>query len=50
MRIAAAAGKAIICTKPLARTADEAAEILRIVTEAGVLHGYAETGCSRPTW
>jgi predicted dehydrogenase len=48
VRIAAAAGKAIVCTKPLARTGAEAAEILRIVTEAGVWHGYAESSVFSP--
>src|SRR5918998_2447304 len=41
VRIAAEAGKAIVCTKPLARSGEEAAEMLRIVKEAGVFHGYA---------
>ena len=48
IRAAAAAGKAIVCTKPLARNAREAAEILRIVREAGVMHGYAETEVFAP--
>lgn len=48
VRIAAAAGKAIVCTKPLARTGAEAAEILRIVEEAGVWHGYAESSVFSP--
>jgi predicted dehydrogenase len=48
VRIAAAAGKGIICTKPLARTGAEAAEILRIVREAGVWHGYAESSVFSP--
>jgi predicted dehydrogenase len=48
IRTAATAGKAIICTKPLARDADEAAEILRIVRDAGVMHGYAETEVFAP--
>src|SRR6478736_4402184 len=47
-RIAAEAGKAIVCTKPLARNAQEAAEIVRIVREAGVMHGYAETEVFSP--
>ena len=34
IRAAAEAGKAIVCTKPLARNAEESAEIVRIVTEA----------------
>jgi predicted dehydrogenase len=47
-RAAAAAGKAIVCTKPLARNAEEAAEMLRVVREAGVFHGYAETEVFSP--
>jgi predicted dehydrogenase len=39
---AAHAKKAILCTKPLARNADEALRILRAVEEAGVFHGYLE--------
>lgn len=48
VRIAAAAGKGIICTKPLARTGAEAAEILRIVEDAGVWHAYAESSVFSP--
>src|SRR5207245_9055340 len=48
VRIAADAGKGIVCTKPLARTGAEAAEILRIVREAGVWHGYAESSVFSP--
>src|SRR4051812_35666288 len=48
IRTAAAAGKAIICTKPLARNAQEAAEIVSIVKDAGVMHGYAETEVFAP--
>jgi predicted dehydrogenase len=44
----ARAGKNVVCTKPLARTGDEAAEMLRAVREAGVLHGYAETEVFAP--
>ncbi|MBN8618735.1 MAG: Gfo/Idh/MocA family oxidoreductase [Anaerolineae bacterium] len=40
--LAAKAGKAILCTKPLARNAEEALRILRVVEEAGVFHGYLE--------
>lgn len=46
--LAAEHGKGVICTKPLARTGPEAAEILRIVTEAGVWHGYAECSVFSP--
>lgn len=48
VRAVAAAGKGVICTKPLARTGAEAAEILRIVREAGVWHGYAESSVFSP--
>lgn len=48
VRIAAAAGKGVVCTKPLARTGPEAAEMLRIVREAGVWHGYAESSVFSP--
>ncbi len=40
VRKAAAAGKAVACTKPLGRNADEAADMLRAVTEAGVFNAY----------
>jgi predicted dehydrogenase len=39
---AAAAGKAILCTKPLGRNAAEAKEMLEAVEKAGVWHGYLE--------
>lgn len=39
---AADAGKAVLCTKPLARNAGEAWEILKKVEEKGVFHGYLE--------
>jgi predicted dehydrogenase len=39
---AAKAGKAILCTKPLARNAEEALRILKAVEAAGVFHGYLE--------
>jgi predicted dehydrogenase len=45
---AAAARKAIVCTKPLARNAPEAAEMVRAVKAAGVMHGYAETEVFAP--
>jgi predicted dehydrogenase len=48
VRTAAAAGKGVVCTKPLARTGAEAAEILKIVTDAGVWHGYAESSVFSP--
>src|SRR5215216_4904677 len=49
VRTAAAAGKAIVCTKPLARNAQEAAEIVQLVKTAGVMHGYAETEVFSPS-
>ena len=39
---AAAAGKAILCTKPLARNAAEAREMLEMTEKAGVFAGYLE--------
>jgi predicted dehydrogenase len=36
------AGKGVLCTKPLARTAAEAKEMLDVVEKAGVFHGYLE--------
>jgi predicted dehydrogenase len=39
---AARAGKGVLCTKPLARTAAEAMEMLEAVEKAGVFHGYLE--------
>ena len=40
--LAAAAGKAVLCTKPLARTADEAREMIEAIDKAGVFSGYLE--------
>jgi predicted dehydrogenase len=42
VRAAAAHGKAVACTKPLGRNATEAVEMLRLVQDAGVFHGYLE--------
>ncbi len=42
VRSAAAHGKGVACTKPLGRNGDEAAEMLRLVTEADVFHAYLE--------
>lgn len=39
---AAAAGKAVLCTKPLGRTAEEAKRIVDLVESAGVFGGYLE--------
>lgn len=40
--MAAKAGKSVLCTKPLGRTAAEALEMLHAVEEAGVFAGYLE--------
>ena len=40
--IAADAGKAVLCTKPLGRNAAEAKAMLRAVERAGVFNGYLE--------
>jgi len=45
---AAAAGKAVLCTKPLGRTADEARRMLETVQRAGVFAGYLEDLCYTP--
>ncbi len=45
---AAAAGKAVLCTKPLGRTADEALRMLQACEQAGVFHGYLEDLCYTP--
>jgi predicted dehydrogenase len=42
------AGKAVLCTKPLARSADEAKRILDKVESAGVFAGYLEDLCYTP--
>ena len=42
VELAAAAGKAILCTKPLGRTAEEAKTMLDIVENTGVFGGYLE--------
>jgi predicted dehydrogenase len=46
--MAAAAGKAVLCTKPLGRTADEAKRMLEVVERAGVFAGYLEDLCYTP--
>ena len=40
--MAAEAGKAVLCTKPLGRNAAEAKRMLDVVENAGVFHGYLE--------
>lgn len=48
VREIAAAGKALVVTKPLGRNSREAAECLAAVRRAGVWHGYAETEVFAP--
>ena len=48
VRAATVAGKAIVCTKPLARNSREAAEMVTLARDAGVMHGYAETEVFSP--
>ena len=48
MTLTAEAGKAVLCTKPLARTAEEAKRILDRVEQAGVFAGYLEDLCYTP--
>ena len=45
---AAAAGKAVLCTKPLGRNAAEARRMLDAVERAGVFGGYLEDLCYTP--
>ena len=40
--LVARAGKAVLCTKPLGRNADEAKRMLEVVESAGVFAGYLE--------
>src|SRR3954449_9904098 len=44
----AAAGKAVLCTKPLGRNAAEARRMLEAVEKAGVFGGYLEDLCYTP--
>ena len=46
--LAARAGKAVLCTKPLGRTAEEARRMLETVEQAGVFAGYLEDLCYTP--
>jgi len=48
VRLAAAHGKHVVCTKPLGRNAHEARQMFDAVRTAGVLHGYAETEVFSP--
>ncbi|MCQ6961445.1 Gfo/Idh/MocA family protein [Mucilaginibacter aquariorum] len=44
----AKAGKHMLCTKPLGRTAHEAKQMLDLVEQAGVMGGYLEDLCYTP--
>ena len=48
VRLVAQAGKAVLCTKPLARTVEEARRILQSVEASGVFAGYLEDLCYTP--
>ncbi|MEA2676410.1 MAG: hypothetical protein QOJ81_551 [Chloroflexota bacterium] len=48
VEMVAAAGKAVLCTKPLGRTAAEAKQMLDAVEKAGVFAGYLEDLCYTP--
>jgi len=48
VKAVAAAGKAVLCTKPLGRNADEARRMLQAVEAAGVFGGYLEDLCYTP--
>jgi len=48
INLIAQAGKAVLCTKPLARDAEEAKRILDTVEEAGIFAGYLEDLCYTP--
>ncbi|RFM26834.1 Gfo/Idh/MocA family protein [Deminuibacter soli] len=44
----AKAGKHVLCTKPLGRTASEAKKMLELVENAGIMGGYLEDLCYTP--
>jgi len=48
VKAVAAAGKAVLCTKPLGRNAGEARRMLEAVEAAGVFGGYLEDLCYTP--
>lgn len=48
VRAAAAAGKAVACTKPLGRNGAEAAQMVRAVRDAGVFNAYLENVIFNP--
>jgi len=43
-----AAGRNQVCTKPLARTRDEARQMMEAAQKSGAIHGYAETEVFAP--
>ncbi len=48
VELCAAHGKAVLCTKPLARNSDEARRMLDTVERAGLFAGYLEDLCYTP--
>jgi predicted dehydrogenase len=48
VELAVQGGKAVLCTKPLGRTAEEARRMLEAVERAGVFAGYLEDLCYTP--
>lgn len=46
--LCAETGKAVLCTKPLGRTAEEAKRMLDLVERAGIFAGYLEDLCYTP--
>ena len=48
VHLAAGTGKAVLCTKPLGRNAEEAKSMLDAVEKAGVFAGYLEDLCYTP--
>lgn len=48
VRVVARHNKGVICTKPLARNAQEAAAMLDVVNTAKIWHGYAESSVFSP--
>ena len=46
--LVAKAGKSVLCTKPLGRTAAEARRMLDVIEQAGVFAGYLEDLCYTP--
>jgi predicted dehydrogenase len=48
VHMATGAGKAVLCTKPLGRNAEEAKSMLDAVEKAGVFAGYLEDLCYTP--